>query len=113
MKTSEKIELIKSGKYIIENDMKRSEEAKDILSKISICPWSADSHIYGLDIDGEFVGLTNSEANDRPRFKMSELVEVENECSMSGFGICPYQLKNGGCTFDSHCNYKIESPNQT
>lgn len=83
MKRSEKIELIKSGKYIIENDMKVSEEAEMVLNSFKHIDWLTVGSFYGLDQSSIFTVLSNSELNDRPRFKMSELVEVEMEMEVT------------------------------
>lgn len=77
MNKHKKIDLIKSGKYIIENDMKGSEEAKGVLREIEVWGWNSESEFYGMDEVGAFVYLFKFELNDRPRFKMSELVGVE------------------------------------
>ena len=77
MKRSEKIDLIKSGKYIIENDMIGSEEVNKLLKSINeFLDWTNGWNFYGINSIDNFNALFKCELNNRPRFKMSELVEV-------------------------------------
>ena len=86
-----------------------SEEASYVLREISQVKLATIWSFYGtFDLTNRFTFLSITQLNDRPRFKMSELVEVD-ECSVSGIGQCPYELKSGRCTFYGHCTNKTKS----